>query len=296
MTHSKQSLLSFDVGGSHVTAALIQAASLEVLATASDSLDTQAPTEDVLQRLEAVGRSVLGNHPAASLVGVAMAIPGPFDYEKGVSYIRNLTKYDNLYGVNLRQEIARRFREVPPDAVRFINDARAALLGEVHCGVAVGAARAMGLTLGTGVGAAFAVDGKIVTSGPGVPAEGYIYCLPWGHGTVEDVISARAIQRRYQELTGEQCEGRDIAIRARTDAFALSVWKELGNTLGMVLKPLAMEFRPELIVLGGAIARSAEFFLPSAETVLQGTGAKLRVSTLFDRAALFGAAVAWQRS
>jgi len=70
----------------------------------------------------------------------------------------------------------------------------------------------------------------------------------------------------------------------------------LGKTLGLVLQPLAREFRPELIVLGGAIAQSAEFFLPSAESVLQGTGAELRVSTLLDRAALFGAAAAWQRS
>ena len=296
MSHPSQFLLSFDVGGSHATAALIRADSLELLAVASDSLDSQAPSEDVLQSLEAVGKRVLSNHPTSSLLGVAMAMPGPFDYEEGVSYIRNLTKYDNLYGVNLRQEMALRFRDVPPEAVRFINDAQAALLGEVHCGAAQGAARVIGLTLGTGVGSAFAVEGKIVTSGPGVPTDGYIYCLPWEGGTVEDAISTRAIQRSYQASTGEQCEVRAIAARASTDAVALSVWKELGKTLGLVLEPLARGFRPEVIVLGGAIAQSAELFLPSAESVLQGTGSSLRVSTLLDRAALFGAAVAWQHS
>jgi glucokinase len=263
---------------------------------ASDSLDSQASNQVVLQSLEAVGKRVLSSHPTAGLVGISMAMPGPFDYAAGVSYIRNLTKYDNLYGVNLRHEMARRFPDVPPQAVRFINDAQAALLGEVHCGAAVGAARVIGLTLGTGVGSAFAVDGKIVTSGPGVPPEGYIYCLPWEGGTVEDAISTRALQRGYRALTGELCEVRDIAARTRTDAVALSLWKDLGKTLGLVLQPLANGFRPEIIVLGGAIAQSAEFFLPSAESVLQGTGASLRVSTLLDRAALFGAAVAWQRS
>ena len=129
-----------------------------------------------------------------------------------------------------------------------------------------------------------------------MPPDGYLYCLPWGNGIVEDAISTRAIQRSYRALTAEQCEVRDLAVRARTDVVALSVWKELGKTLGLVLQPLAREFRPELIVLGGAIAQSAEFFLPSAESVLQGTGAELRVSTLLDRAALFGAAAAWQRS
>jgi glucokinase len=192
--------------------------------------------------------------------------------------------------------MARRFRHVRPDAVRFVNDAQAALLGEVHCGAAVGATRVIGLTLGTGVGSAFAVAGRIVTSGPGVPLDGYVYCLPWDEGIVEDAISTRAIQRTYRALTGEQCEVRDLAARARTDAVAMSVWKDLGKTLGRVLQPLAREFRPEIVVLGGAIAQSAELFLPAAENELQGTGAGLRVSTLFDRAALFGAAVAWQGS
>jgi glucokinase len=294
MSQPGQFLLSFDVGGSHATAALIEAESLALLAIASGSIDSQAPGDAIIQSLEDVGRRALGDRPAAALLGVAMAMPGPFDYQHGISYIRNLTKYDNLYGVNLRQEVARRFPGVRPKAVQFVNDAQAALLGEVHCGVAVGAERVMGLTLGTGVGSAFAVDGKIVTSGPGVPLDGYVYCLPWEKGIVEDAISARAIQRSYRALTGEDCEVRDVAARARTDATALSVWKDLGKTLGLALKPLVRDFRPEIVVLGGAIARSAELFLPAAENELQGTDASLRVSTLFDRAALFGAAVAWQ--
>jgi glucokinase len=296
MSHPGQFLLSFDVGGSHATAALIQAENLALLAVASSSLDSQAPSDTILQSLEDVGKRALGERPATGLLGVAMAMPGPFDYQQGVSYIRNLTKYDSLYGVNLRQEMSRRFRDVRPEAVRFVNDAQAALLGEVYCGAAVGAARVMGLTLGTGVGSAFAVDGKIVTSGPGVPPDGYVYCLPWESATVEHAISTRAIQRSYRALTGEQPAVRDLAAQARTDAVAMSVWKELGKTLGRVLRPLAREFRPEIIVLGGAISQSAGLFLPAAEDELQGTGASLRVSTLFDRAALFGAAVAWQSS
>jgi glucokinase len=295
MSQTSQFLLSFDVGGSHATAALIGAKSLELLGIASGSIDSQASSDDVLQGLAAIGKGVLGTPPTPGLLGIGMAMPGPFDYQEGISYIRNLAKYDNLYGVNLRQEMSRRFPSVRPDAVRFVNDAQAALLGEVYCGAAVGMARVMGLTLGTGVGSAFAVNGRIVTSGPGVPADGYVYCLPWGDGITEDAISTRAIQRSYRALTGEQCEVRDLAARARTNDIAMSVWRDLGKTLGLVLLPLAREFRPDIIVLGGAIAQSADLFLSSAENELQGTGASLRVSTLFDRAALFGAAVAWRR-
>ncbi len=185
MSHSNPFLLTYDVGGSHATAALIRAASLEMLAVDSYAIDSQAPAEEVLRDLEAVGKQVLANYPTADLLGIAMAMPGPFDYEEGVSRIHNLTKYDNLYGVNLRRAMAVRFPRVAPEAVRFVNDAQAALLGEVHCGAAVGVSRVMGLTLGTGVGSAFVVDGRIVTTGPGVPAQGYVYCLPWNGGTLE---------------------------------------------------------------------------------------------------------------
>lgn len=78
--------------------------------------------------------------------------------------------------------------------------------------------------------------------------------------------------------------------------MARSVWKALGDTLGRVLQPLVREFQPQVIVLGGAIAQSAGLFLAPPESQLRGTAASLRVSTLFDRAALFDAAVAWQQS
>lgn len=297
MSHSNPFLLTYDVGGSHATAALIRAASLEMLAVDSYAIDSQAPAEEVLRDLEAVGKQVLANYPTADLLGIAMAMPGPFDYEEGVSRIHNLTKYDNLYGVNLRRAMAVRFPRVAPEAVRFVNDAQAALLGEVHCGAAVGVSRVMGLTLGTGVGSAFVVDGRIVTTGPGVPAQGYVYCLPWNGGTLEDAISARALQRRYQALTGEHCEVREIAVRARAaaDAAASWVWQEFGKTLGTALRPVVTAFRPGVMVLGGAIAQSSDLFLPSAANLLKGAGVSLRASTLLDRAALFGAAMAWRR-
>jgi glucokinase len=56
-----------------------------------------------------------------------------------------------------------------PGQVRFLLDSAAFLLGEIGAGEARGVERAVGITLGTGIGSAFAVDGQIVTEGPGVP-------------------------------------------------------------------------------------------------------------------------------
>ncbi len=287
-------ILAYDVGGSHASAALADPATLELRSTHSRPLDSSAPAAAVLDDLAAVGREAIAGERAAAVLGIGMAMPGPFDYEQGISYMRGLTKYDQLYGVSFRQEMAARFPGVLPEAVRFVNDARASLLGEIHRGAAVGARRVIGLTLGTGIGSAFAVEGRIVDSAPGLPPGGYIYCLPWGEGTIEDVISSRGLQRRYRHATGETVDVHEIAARAARDPVAQKVMQDFGHALGEVLLPLAESFAPDVIVLGGAIARSAFLFLSAAQTVLACTKARLVVSTLFEMAALVGAAAAWR--
>ena len=70
--------------------------------------------------------------------------------------------------------------------------------------------------------------------------------------------------------------------------------EDFGRDLGAVLLPLATSFRPDVIVLGGAIARSAQLFLPAAQEAIEKNGTCLKVFHLLDHAALVGAAVAWQ--
>ena len=289
-----QYILAYDVGGSHATAALANSATLELTAIHSCPLDSSGPAVAVLDALAAVGRQAIAADEEAEVLGIGMAMPGPFDYEQGICYIRGLTKYDQLYGVNFRQEMVARFPGITPEAVRFVNDARASLLGEIHRGAAVGARRVIGLTLGTGIGSAFAVDGRIVESGAGVPPGGYIYCLPWRDGTIEDVISSRGLQQRYRQATGETCDVREIATRATRDPAAQKAMQDFGHALGEVLLPLVESFAPDVIVLGGAIAKSAALFVRTTQTVLAQTKARLAVSTLFDLAAIVGGAAAWR--
>ena len=47
-----------------------------------------------------------------SVVGVGMAIPGPFDYENGISRMQGLNKYDAIYGIPLEREIKARVPEL----------------------------------------------------------------------------------------------------------------------------------------------------------------------------------------
>jgi predicted NBD/HSP70 family sugar kinase len=150
----------------------------------------------------------------------------------------------------------------------------------------------VGVTLGTGVGSAFAVDGDIVRSGDGVPPRGEIWNLPWDGGIVEDAISTRGIQSEYELRTKERPTVREIAERCPSDEDAVAVFEEFGETLGNVLKQVTAAFDPATIIFGGAISRSADLFLNATRRRLS-ESTTLKVSTLFEDAALLGAVVHW---
>lgn len=177
--------------------------------------------------------------------------------------------------------------------MRFLNDAQAFLLGEVGTGAARNAARATGVTLGTGVGSAFTVGSRIVTSGKGVPPGGEIWNLPFEGGIVEDAVSSQAIRDAYEKRTGQHCEVAELALRAPEDVQAREVFAHFGAQLGRAIRRTMAEFAPDVVVLGGGICHSPQLFLPTAEAQLDGLMMELRISTLFEQAALVGAAVAW---
>lgn len=288
-------LLVFDVGGSHIAAALASNGPWSLTDSRSTRVNNGGTASEILDVFETMGRAIRHDCglSAQGIDGVSVGIPNPFDYEQGISYMRH--KYASLYGQNVKASLAERLK-VAPSAVTFVNDAFAYLLGEIHGGAASGATRAIGITLGTGVGSAFAVDGEIVTAGEHVPNQGFLWNVPYKGGIVEDVISTRAIQHIFESRTGKVCEVRDIALQAGTDREAAETMRQFGRDLGNVLKDVCRDFRPEIIVIGGAIARSAHLFLPAAEGQLAGTGIRLAVSRLLDDASLLGAAVAWERA
>jgi glucokinase len=257
-------------------------------------------------------------------------MPGPFDYQNGVS--RMTHKLPSLLGVDLKSAIALRFHW-QPSQVRFVNDAAAFLLGEIGAGAAKGFHRSIGITLGTGIGCAFAIGNHIATPSdqpngdPGVPPGGEIWNLPYNGATVEDFVSTRFLRRQFQNLTGLEAEVSSIAETAKgnhpcppevesgdqagvqpgVDAPPLSLddpyaahcrarqsFSDFGRHLGLALNQHAQPFHPHVIVLGGGISRASHLFLPATQKALApGFAPKIAISSLMDQAPLTGAGVHW---
>ncbi len=263
---------------------------LAIRASQSVPVSPSASLTEFVEAIALLAERVLPGRIA--LDGVSVAIPNPFDYSLGVSYMRH--KYQSLYGIDLRSEFSR-LLGCPPAKINFLNDAAAFLTGEIEQGAGTDVNRVVGITLGTGVGSAFAINGEILSNVPGVPPGGEIWNVPYKDGIVEEAVSSAAIQRLHYQNTGIWADVREIARFAIANPEAKLTFEQFGKELGQVLRATCAVFAPERIILGGGVSRASTLFLPSAAHELAELPTQLSVSCLGERAALIGAAVNWMR-
>ncbi len=286
-------ILVCDVGGSHISAAVCRNRELElgpVVSAAYASAQSPAAFVELIHALAVRATEGAAHEVPSAIAGLSLAFPGPFDYEQGISRMKHKLAY--LNGVDLRGMLADEFA-CAPRSVQFLNDAAAFLLGESGAGAAKGADKLLCLTFGTGLGAAFAIQGKQVSEGHGIPDGGELWSHPYEGGILEDRLSTRAIRGTYAKLTGRDAEVSELAHNAERDPAARAAFEEFGRNLGNALRTELAEFAPATVVMGGNISRSAHLFLPAAKHALGNAPFDLKVSALFDRAALYGAALHW---
>lgn len=216
---------------------------------------------------------------AVSALGIAM--PGPFDYEAGISLIKGFHKYEALYGKNVKDLLTQR---LGLSSIRMANDARCFLQGELLAGPVKGEQALMGFTLGTGFGSSVAVNG--------IAQEAHYYDFPFRGTRAEDFFCSRWLVQRYSELeaTALIADVKTIAIRADYDAAARALFTEFGSNLAEFFSLL--EVPPALALLGGNITKSYALFGPALEAGLQERGipTQIKLAGLGEAAPLYGAA------
>jgi len=98
-------ILGADIGGSHITTALIDLNTGQLLKETlrREPVNSQGNIDEVLNSwVNSITNSFI-NYSGPKRIGMAM--PGPFDYQKGISYIKGLQKYDSLYGLNVKEAL-----------------------------------------------------------------------------------------------------------------------------------------------------------------------------------------------
>lgn len=209
-----------DIGGSHICSAVVDLTTGEICGEPlSDKVDCDAGAGEILGAWADNIRQSIAASGLKAVRRVGFAFPGPFDYEHGVSLIRGVNKFERIYGLDISESLFPLLLRSGAEEFRYVNDASAFALGECLGGAACDARRVVALTLGTGVGSGFVSDRKLVTSGDEVPADGWVYCLPFGDGIVDEAFSTRGIIRRYEEpdrRDPDRCAGGRRPVRRRS--------------------------------------------------------------------------------
>src|SRR5690606_26714719 len=211
-------------------------------------------------------------------------MPGPFDYIEGVSYIKELDKYDALYGVNVKKELATALG-ISEEHILFRNDAEAFLQGEVVYRTGLTETKVVGITLGTGLGSA--------VSDQGVCKDVFWAIRPMKQGIAEDYISARWFMHRYRELCGGQLESVEALAKGQ-DPLKDQLFSEFATHLAVFLNDFIEAESASAVIIGGNIARCLDLFVDELKAKLDNKQVELYQSALWEDAALLGAAHLWE--
>ena len=213
------------------------------------------------------------------VVGVGIGSPGPLDLAAGV--VIGMPNISGFVNIRLRDRI----RDGLGIQTVLENDANVAALGEYLCGSGKGTDVMVMLTLGTGVGGGIIIAGQMIRGAHGIGAEtGHMIiesegrpCPCGQRGCLEQYASASALaryarrlieqDRRKSSLTDLLTEKGDLdaadvnKARRAGDALAAEVWDRSIRYLAVGCVSIARLLDPDLIVLGGGLAKAGDDLL-----------------------------------
>lgn len=287
-------LLAVDVGGTDTKAALVRTGDPAGL-TVVDRVRLPTPrAADGTATARAVVDTVAGLAKRfAEVAAVGVVVPGVVHDGVGI-YSANLGWRDFPFA-SVLAETAR----LP---VAFGHDVGAGGLAEQRMGAARGFRDVVVMPIGTGIAAALVLDGELRTGGGYAGEIGHVdvgHGQPCGcgqTGCLEAVASSAAIARGYTARSGRVVAGAAEVVAAADagDRDAVQVWDTALDALARGLRVLATLLGPEVVVLGGGLARSGERLLRPVADRLAGLLTfqrmpELRLAELGDEAGCLGA-------
>ena len=175
--------------------------------------------------------------------------------------------------------------------VAVTNDANAAALGELIYGNGKGMKHFIMITLGTGLGSGFVVDGKVVYGHDGYAGElGHVIAVPDGRqcacgkkGCLETYVSAPGIKRTLFELMATEIDNSELRSKSfhqltakmicdaatKGDSLALKAFEFTGKMLGMKLSDAVAHTSPEAIFLFGGLAEAGDLIFAPAKKYME---------------------------
>ena len=270
--------IGVDLGGTNMAAGLLndryEIVARKTIRTRQNALPEQI-AEDMTQLITELCESAGADKESIELVGIG--VPGSVTDEGVVEDANNIGFFDVPFGAMMRERTG--------FPVQMINDARAAALGEYVAGAGKGSETFQMLTIGTGVGGAFIVDGRVIAGCNGAAGEighmvikqGGIPCNCGRRGCLEAYASASALKTRLQEAVGQEpsslmwelCGQRMDYLSAKTlfraleekDSLAQEIFAEYIEYLAEGIANIINALQPDVFCIGGGMSEQKEKLL-----------------------------------
>lgn len=287
--------LCADIGGTHITCRLFDLDTLTFTHSpaVTKEVNCHGTADQILNSWAEALTKASAPTTVNQLHGIGFAMPGPFDYPKGIGLFRGVNKFEALNGVNIREALARRMNLPDDFRIRFLNDATCFAIGESLTGAAKIHQRLLAITLGTGFGTTFIDNHRPVAGVHGIPDDGFLYHVPVGDGIADDWFSTRWFLSRYEAATGNKAQGvKELAAKAINDPLVAALFDEFGRNLGRFLAPRLSQFHADALVIGGSISGAHHLFGNALDTALQQDGwpEPVYISAMHQQSALSGSA------
>lgn len=238
--------------------------------------------ERILESIEVVLRE--GGIDRERILSLGVGAPSPLLPEEGILY--------NASNLGWRDVPLKKILEERTGlSVQLENDANAAAWGEKWFGAGRGFKDLIYTTISTGIGGGIILDNRIYRGSLGSAGEfghipvpgGGALCGCGNRGCLETVASGPVLVKKakilalekktlMKELAGEveKIDGEVILEAARKgDSHALTLYRELGETLGLALAAIATIFNPQSILIGGGVASAGEILFEPLYEVLE---------------------------
>lgn len=272
-------VIGIDIGGTTTSLGFVDCHG-DLLSAATLATEAHQPAHDLASRIcNVIEKQRLALPSLTTFAGIGIGAPNA-NYHRGT--VENPPNLSWGTSVNL-VELFRQYYDLP---VAVTNDANAAAIGELLFGGARGMKHAIVITLGTGLGSGFIVNGELLYGADGFAGElGHTTVDPAGRdcacgkrGCLETYVSATGVCRTVAELLTQRHEPsslRDVTFKQLTskrvyeaacegDLVALAAFDATARILGMKLADAVAHTSPEAIFLSGGLAAAGDLlFVPT---------------------------------
>lgn len=296
----QKAAVAIDLGGTNLKSAVVNSSG-KILHQQTIPSKSKESAEEMLDHLILSIQRELdwGTRKRIKILGIGLGIPGIVSPDRGIVY--QSPHFPNWKNFPILKKLKEKFSL----SLVMSNDANMAALGEGWIGAARGKRNFVLLTLGTGIGGAIIIDQKIFHGDSGFAGEiGHLVidrhglpCNCGGRGCLEMYASSTGISHALVRQFPSPSPKTLFELAKKKDSFALKIYQQFGEALGVGIASILNLLDIETILLGGGLSAAWKFFIPSTlESIskhIYETTAKrihLKKAKLGNQAGVIGAA------